>query len=71
MGKLRDITWKKTNRGTVEICGKLDKGNYVLTGCIEIGLDEAGNPIAIGGSVKDDELARELKRFAKENIKVR
>ena len=71
MGKLYDIKWKKTDKGTIEICGKMDKGDYTVAGCIEVAVDDRGIPISIGGNVKDEDIAQALREWARKNIRIK
>jgi hypothetical protein len=70
MDKLEDLTFEKTDKGHLKICGKIKEGNDVLTGCIIVAAEGSGqaNPISGEGHPKVQE---ELLNFAKKNIKVR
>jgi hypothetical protein len=69
MGKLEDLTFEKTDKGHLKICGKIREGNDVLTGCIIVaGEGGQANPISGEGHPKVQE---ELLDFVKKNIKVR
>jgi len=70
LGKLEDLTFEKTDKGHVKICGKIREGNDVLTGCIIVAGETGGqaNPISGEGHPKVQE---ELMEFMKKNIKVR
>jgi hypothetical protein len=70
MEKLEDLTFEKTDKGHLKICGKIREGNDVLTGCIIVAAEGGGqaNPISGEGHPKVQE---ELLDFTKKNIKIR
>jgi hypothetical protein len=69
MGKLEDLTFEKTDKGHLKICGKIREGNDILTGCIIVS-GESGQPNPVSGE-GHPKVQEELLDFAKKNIKVR
>ena len=53
------------NNTEYNICGKMDKGDYTVAGCIEVAVDDRGIPISIGGNVKDEDIAQALREWAR------
>jgi hypothetical protein len=70
MGKLEDVTFEKTDKGHLKICGKIRQGNDVLAGCVIVAAEGVGEPTAMRGE-GHPEVQKELIRFVRENVKVR
>jgi len=69
MGKLEDLTFEKTDKGHLKVCGKIREGKDAFVGCIVVAAEGMEtNPIKGEGH---PEVQRELLKFVKENIKVR
>jgi len=70
MGKLEDLTFEKTDKGHLKVCGKMRDGKDVLSACIVVGAESPGQSSPISGE-GHPEVQRELLRFVRENVKVR
>lgn len=49
MAELEDLTIKQTDKGHIEACGKIRKGEDILTGCVVFSIMD-GKPVALEGS---------------------
>ncbi|MFQ6068005.1 MAG: hypothetical protein ACE5KD_00520 [Candidatus Bathyarchaeia archaeon] len=70
MGKLEDLTFEKTDKGHLRVCGKMKSGRDVLSACVVVGAESAGQSSPISGE-GHPEVQKELLKFVRENVKVR
>jgi len=69
IGKLEDLTFEKTDKGHLKVCGKWRDGKDVFTGCVIVAAEDMkATPIKGEGHPKVQE---ELLKFVRENVKVK
>jgi hypothetical protein len=70
MTKLEDLTFQKTDKGHLKVCGKIRDGKDVLYGCIIVAADTAGQASPLEGE-GHPLVQQELLKFVRENVKVK